>query len=204
MRKKCIWNWNWHARKEIEYWDEWGKWHGFFTALSFIGSIIFIIGIPIPYLIEYFLVIYEEPFQYAITVILLTLPFVFYIETVFYERTYGGMLGDGVYYLNENGIQMEYYPHIYREIRWEDIDIIERRTFSTGSREEAIYGVREIFLFVKRVVLKKKRNQSLEVDFFMQTIEKRLYILDIQKSEKQSFVNIGVKKFEINENGLKG
>ena len=42
MRKKCIWNWNWHARKEIEYWDEWGKWHGFFTALSFIGSIIFI------------------------------------------------------------------------------------------------------------------------------------------------------------------
>lgn len=204
MRKKCMWNWNWHARKEIEYWDEWGKWHGFFTALSFIGSIIFIIGIPIPYLIEYFFVIYEEPFQYAITVILLTLPFVFYIETVFYERTYGGMLGDGVYYLNENGIQMEYYPHIYREIRWEDIDIIERRTFSTGSREEAIYGVREIFLFVKRVVLKKKRNQSLEVDFFMQTIEKRLYILDIQKSEKQSFVNIGVKKFEINENGLKG
>ncbi|WP_337548369.1 hypothetical protein, partial [Anthropogastromicrobium sp.] len=94
MRKKCIWNWNWHARKEIEYWDEWGKWHGFFTALSFIGSIIFIIGIPIPYLIEYFFVIYEEPFQYAITVILLTLPFVFYIETVFYERTYGGMLGD--------------------------------------------------------------------------------------------------------------
>ena len=38
----------------------------------------------------------------------------------------------------------------------------------------------------------------------MQTIEKKLYILDIQKSEKQSFVNIGVKKFEINENGLKG
>lgn len=62
----------------------------------------------------------------------------------------------------------------------------------------------KFFLFVKRVVLKKKRNQSLEVDFFMQTIEKRLYILDIQKSEKQSFVNIGVKKFEINENGLKG
>ena len=60
MRKKCIWNWNWHARKEIEYWDEWGKWHGFFTALSFIGSIIFIIGIPIPYLIEYFLVIYAS------------------------------------------------------------------------------------------------------------------------------------------------
>lgn len=184
MRKKCIWNWNWHARKEIEYWDEWGKWHGFFTALSFIGSIIFIIGIPIPYLIEYFLVIYEEPFQYAITVILLTLPFVLYIETVFYERTYGGMLGDGVYYLNENGIQMEYYPHIYREIRWEDIDIIERRTFSTGSVKKPYMVYEKFFLFVKRVVLKKKRNQSLEVDFFMQTIEKRLYILDIQKSEK--------------------
>ena len=184
MRKKCIWNWNWHARKEIEYWDEWGKWHGFFTALSFIGSIIFIIGIPIPYLIEYFLVIYEEPFQYAITVILLTLPFVLYIETVFYERTYGGMLGDGVYYLNENGIQMEYYPHIYREIRWEDIDIIERRTFSTGSREEAIYGVREIFFICKKGCTEKEKKPKPRSGLFMQTIEKRLYILDIQKSEK--------------------
>ena len=48
------------------------------------------------------------------------------------------MLGDGVYYLNENGIQMEYYPHIHREIRWEDIELIERRTISTGSREEGI------------------------------------------------------------------
>ena len=62
----------------------------------------------------------------------------------------------------------------------------------------------KFFLFVKGVVPKKKRKLSLEVDFFMQTIEKKLYILDIQKSEKQSFVNIGVKKFEINENGLKG
>lgn len=204
MRKKCIWNWNWHARKEIEYWDEWGKWHGFFTALSFIGSIIFIIGIPIPYLIEYFLVIYEEPFQYAITVILLTLPFVFYIETVFYERTYGGMLGDGVYYLNENGIQMEYYPHIYREIRWEDIDLIERRTISTGSREEAIYGAREIFFICKRGCTEKEKKAKPRSGLFYANHRKKLYILDIQKSEKQSFVNIGVKKFEINENGLKG
>ena len=64
--------------------------------------------------------------------------------------------------------------------------------------------IQKFFLFVKGVVPKKKRKLSLEVDFFMQTIEKKLYILDIQKSEKQSFVNIGVKKFEINENGLKG
>ena len=182
MRKKCIWNWNWHARKEIEYWDEWGKWHGFFTALSFIGSIIFIIGIPIPYLIEYFLVIYEEPFQYAITVILLTLPFVLYIETVFYERTYGGMLGDGVYYLNENGIQMEYSFSRVKEL--DSSSMIDELILIEMPVKKPYMVYEKFFLFVKRVVLKKKRNQSLEVDFFMQTIEKRLYILDIQKSEK--------------------
>lgn len=59
------------------------------------------------------------------------------------------------------------------------------------------------FLFVKRVVLKKKKKQSLEVDFFSRIIEKGLYILDIQKSEKQNFVNIGIRKFEISGNGQK-
>ena len=97
MRKKCIWNWNWHARKEIEYWDEWGKWHGFFTALSFIGSIILVVGTPIFWLIEYILIIYEDPFPYAIMVILLTFPTFFLVETKFYTGTYGAMLGDGVY-----------------------------------------------------------------------------------------------------------
>ena len=158
MRKKCIWNWNWHARKEIEYWDEWGKWHGFFTALSFIGSIILVVGTPIFWLIEYILIIYEDPFPYAIMVILLTFPTFFLVETKFYTGTYGAMLGDGVYYLNENGIQMEYYPHIHREIRWEDIELIERRTISTGSREEGIYGVREIFFICKKGCTEKEKK----------------------------------------------
>ena len=185
MRKKCIWNWNWHARKEIEYWDEWGKWHDFYIASSFVMGIILTIGIPAINLIIFLGSMYEESFQYAIMVMLLLLPGQLYMGISFYEGTYGTMLGGGVYYLNENGIQMEYYPHIHREIRWEDIDLIERRTISTGSREEAIYGAREIFLFVKGVVPKKKRKLSLEVDFFMQTIEKKLYILDIQKSESK-------------------
>ena len=45
------------------------------------------------------------------------------------------MISDGRYYLNEKGIQIEYYFHIHREICWKDIDIIERRTMSTDSRE---------------------------------------------------------------------
>lgn len=204
MRKKCIWNWNWHARKEIEYWDEWGKWHGFFTALSFIGSIIFIIGIPIPYLIEYFFVIYEEPFQYAITVILLTLQFVFYIETVFYERTYGGMLGDGVYYLNENGIQMEYYPHIYREIRWEDIDIIERRTFSTGSREEAIYGVREIFFICKKGCTEKEKKPKPRSGLFYANHRKKIVYIGYSKEREVEFRKYWSKEIRDQRKWTKG
>ena len=204
MRKKCIWNWNWHVRKEIEYWDEWGKWHDFYIASSFVMGIILTIGIPAINLIIFWGSMYEESFQYAIMVMLLLLPGQLYMGISFYEGTYGTMLGGGVYYLNENGIQMEYYPHIYREIRWEDIDLIERRTISTGSREEAIYGVREIFFICKRGCTEKEKKAKPRSGLFYANHRKKLYILDIQKSEKQSFVNIGVKKFEINENGLKG
>lgn len=204
MRKKCIWNWNWHVRKEIEYWDEWGKWHDFYIASSFVMGIILTIGIPAINLIIFWGSMYEESFQYAIMVMLLLLPGQLYMGISFYEGTYGTMLGGGVYYLNENGIQMEYYPHIYREIRWEDIDLIERRTISTGSREEAIYGAREIFFICKRGCTEKEKKPKPRSGLFYANHRKKLYILDIQKSEKQSFVNIGVKKFEINENGLKG
>lgn len=204
MRKKCIWNWNWHARKEIEYWDEWGKWHDFYIASSFVMGIILTIGIPAINLIIFWGSMYEESFQYAIMVMLLLLPGQLYMGISFYEGTYGTMLGGGVYYLNENGIQMEYYPHIHREIRWEDIDLIERRTISTGSREEAIYGAREIFFICKRGCTEKEKKAKPRSGLFYANHRKKLYILDIQKSEKQSFVNIGVKKFEINENGLKG
>lgn len=204
MRKKCIWNWNWHARKEIEYWDEWGKWHDFYIASSFVMGIILTIGIPAINLIIFWGSMYEESFQYAIMVMLLLLPGQLYMGISFYEGTYGTMLGGGVYYLNENGIQMEYYPHIHREIRWEDIDLIERRTISTGSREEAIYGAREIFFICKRGCTEKEKKAKPRSGLFYANHRKKLYILDIQKSEKRSFVNIGVKKFEINENGLKG
>ena len=201
MRKKCIWIWNWHVRKEIEYWDERGKWHDFYIASSFVMGIILTIGVLAINLIIFWGNMYEESFQYAIMAMLLLLPGQLYMGLSFYEGTYGTMLGGGVYYLNENGIQMEYYPHIYREIRWEDIDLIERRTISTNSRKE---GDREIFFICKRGCTEKEKKPKPRSGLFYANHRKKLYILDIQKSEKQSFVNIGVKKFEINENGLKG
>lgn len=65
--------------------------------------------------------------------------------------------------------------------------------------------VPEKFFFIcKRGCTEKEKKAKPRSGLFYANHRKKLYILDIQKSEKQSFVNIGVKKFEINENGLKG
>ena len=204
MRKKCIWNWNWHARKEIEYWDEWGKWHDFYIASSFVMGIILTIGIPAINLIIFWGSMYEESFQYAIMVMLLLLTGQLYMGISFYEGTYGTMLGGGVYYLNENGIQMEYYPHIYREIRWEDIDIIERRTFSTGSREEAIYGVREIFFICKKGCTEKEKKPKPRSGLFYANHRKKIVYIGYSKEREAEFRKYWSKEIRDQRKWTKG
>ena len=185
MRKKCIWNWNWHARKEIEYWDEWGKWHDFYIASSFVMGIILTIGIPAINLIIFWGSMYEESFQYAIMVMLLLLPGQLYMGISFYEGTYGTMLGGGVYYLNENGIQMEYYPHIHREIRWEDIDLIERRTMSTDSREGEKASECDIFFICKKGCTEKEKKKKKRGIIFYTMHRKRIMLIGYSKEREE-------------------
>ena len=76
------------------------------------------------------------------------------------------------YYLNEKGIQIEYYFHIHREICWKDIDIIERRTMSTDSEERKLV-MRYIFYLQKGCTEKKKRKKTRN-NFFIQCIGNEL------------------------------
>ena len=60
------------------------------------------------------------------------------------------------------------------------------------------------FSFVKMVALKMRKRQKPEACFFMLSTGNKLCLLDIQRNARRNFVNIGIRKFEIKENGLEG
>ena len=73
--------------------------------------------------------------------------------------------------------KLEYYPNICKEMCWEEIEFIERRTILNDVREGRQASECEIFLFVKRGVQKKKKKvKTKRRTFFCKYIEKRLYI----------------------------
>ena len=86
-------------------------------------------------------------------------------EYIVYTQIYNDMISNGVYYLNERGIQLEYYPNICKEIYWEEIEFIERRTILNDVKGRLVNV--KFFLFVKRGVQKKKRRRKLEENIFL-------------------------------------
>ena len=54
--------------------------------------------------------------------------------------------------------------HICREIRWDGIDRIERRTIDTGAKYP--FDEMRSFLSVKRVTVKKRKNQKRRSAYF--------------------------------------
>ena len=121
--------------------DEKRKRSRFFVVLSFWGGIVIEIGIPIIILIVLLLdaiINKHMPFQNAMfstgIQFIVLLPFLSPFEYIIYAQVYDDITSSGVYYLNERGIQLEYCMHICREIRWDGIDRIERRTIDTGAK----------------------------------------------------------------------
>ena len=100
------------------------------------------------------------------------LPFLSPFEYIIYAQVYDDITSSGVYYLNERGIQLEYCMHICREIRWDEIDRIERRTIDIG--EKSPCDERRSFLSAKKGAVKKRKNQKREVDTFMLIIGNEL------------------------------
>ena len=100
------------------------------------------------------------------------LPFLSPFEYIIYAQVYNGITSSGVYYLNERGIQLEYCMHICKEIRWNEIDRIERRTIDTGAKYP--FGENEIFFILKKGCSEKEKKQKREVHTFMLIIGNEL------------------------------
>ena len=94
------------------------------------------------------------------------------LPNIIYAQVYNGITSSGVYYLNERGIQLEYCMHICKEIRWNEIDRIERRTIDTGAKYP--FGENEIFFILKKGCSEKEKKQKREVHTFMLIIGNEL------------------------------
>ena len=177
MKKRCIWNW--YRKRKIEYLDEEDRWFKYLESL--VLGIFIVIGVagPIAILIALFLealIKYQMPFHNAMrsagVQFIVLLPFLSPFEYIIYAQVYNGITSSGVYYLNERGIQLEYCMHICKEIRWNEIDRIERRTIDTGAKYP--FDENEIFFILKKGCSEKEKKQKREVHTFMLIIGNEL------------------------------
>ena len=190
MKKRCIWNWD--KKKKIECLDEKRKRSRFFVVLSFWGGIVIEIGIPIIILIVLLLdaiINKHMPFQNAMfrtgIQFIVLLPFLSPFEYIIYAQVYDDITSSGVYYLNERGIQLEYCMHICREIRWDGIDRIERRTIDTGAKYP--FDENEIFFICKKGCSEKEKKPKTRSAYFYVNHRKRVLLIGYSKEREEEF-----------------
>ena len=200
MKKRSIWNK--YGKKTAEYVNEWGKWYRFDTYADFgINIVVYIVMLCLPFAL---LIVGNSNIIQAIIYAIFMLPICWGVSYCNYMNMYTSMVRMGQYCLDEDGIKFDYFPNIHREVRWEEIELIERRTIEAISPKIENVIDRDIFSFVKMVALKMRKRQKPEACFFMLSTGNKLCLLDIQRNARRNFVNIGIRKFEIKENGLEG
>ena len=87
--------------------------------------------------------------------------------------------------MKEKGIQIEYYFHIHREICWKDIDIIERRTMSTDSREGEKASECDIFFICKKGCTEKEKKKKKRGIIFYTMHRKRIMLIGYSKEREE-------------------
>ena len=192
MKKRCIWNWD--KKKKIEFWDEKRKRSRFSTVLSFWGGIVIEIGIPIIILIVLLLdaiinkhmSFQKAMFSIGIQFIVLLL-FLSFWEYIVYTQIYNDMISNGVYYLNERGIQLEYYPNICKEMCWEEIEFIERRTILNDVREGRQASECEIFFICKKGCTEKEKKPKPRSGLFYANQRKKIVYIGYSKEREAEF-----------------
>lgn len=166
LEKRCILNWD-HGKK-IEYLEEKGKKAKFETIFGIgIASVVGIFFVVLPLIVIFyytFEIMMQGPsvIQEQIINIVIIIPFWGMWICAVLVQIYACMVSDGRYYLKEKGIQIEYYFHIHREICWKDIEIIERRTMSTDSREGEKASECDIFFICKKGCTEKEKKKKNE------------------------------------------
>ena len=190
MKKRCIWNW--YRKRKIEYLDERDKWFkyldmvvlGIFIAIGVIGPIAILIALFLEAATKY-----QMPFQNAMRSagiqFIVLLPFLSPFEYIIYAQVYDDITSSGVYYLNERGIQLEYCMHICREIRWDEIDRIERRTIDTGAKYP--FDENEIFFICKKGCSEKEKKPKTRSAYFYVNHRKRVMLIGYSKEREEEF-----------------
>ena len=190
MKKRCIWNW--YRKRKIEYLDERDKWFkyldmvvlGIFIAIGVIGPIAILIALFLEAATKY-----QMPFQNAMRSagiqFIVLLPFLSPFEYIIYAQVYDDITSSGVYYLNERGIQLEYCMHICREIRWDGIDRIERRTIDTGAKYP--FDENEIFFICKKGCSEKEKKPKTRSAYFYVNHRKRVMMIGYSKEREEEF-----------------
>ena len=84
------------------------------------------------------------------------------------------------------------------------VDIIERRTFSTGSREEAIYGVREIFFICKKGCTEKEKKPKPRSGLFYANHRKKIVYIGYSKEREAEFRKYWSKEIRDQRKWTKG
>lgn len=193
LKKRCIWNWD-HGKK-IEYLEEKGKKAKFETIFGIgIASVVGIFFGVLPLIVIFYYIfeivmqgpsVIQEQIINIVLIIILVFPFLGIWICAGWVQAYACMISDGRYYLNEKGIQIEYYFHIHREICWKDIDIIERRTMSTDSREGEKASECDIFFICKKGCTEKEKKKKKRGIIFYTMHRKRIMLIGYSKEREE-------------------
>ena len=162
--------------------------------MSFWGGLVIEIGIPIIILIVLLLdaiinkhmSFQKAMFSTGIQFIVLLL-FLSFWEYIVYTQIYNDMISNGVYYLNERGIQLEYYPNICKEIYWEEIEFIERRTILNDVREGRQASECEIFFICKKGCKEKEKKAKTRGEHFFVNHRKKIIYIGYSKEREEEF-----------------
>ena len=157
---------------------------GIFIAIGVIGPIAILIALFLEAATKY-----QMPFQNAMRSagiqFIVLLPFLSPFEYIIYAQVYDDITSSGVYYLNERGIQLEYCMHICREIRWDEIDRIERRTIDIG--EKSPCDEKEIFFICKKGCSEKEKKPKTRSGYFYVNHRKRVMLIGYSKVREEEF-----------------
>ena len=113
------------------------------------------------------------------------LPFLSFWEYIVYTQIYNDMISNGVYYLNERGIQLEYYPNICKEMCWEEIEFIERRTILNDVREGEKASECDIFFICKKGCTEKEKRKKRRGMIFYTMHRKRIMLIGYSKEREE-------------------
>ena len=181
MKKRSIWNK--YGKKTAEYVNEWGKWYRFDTYADFgINIVVYIVMLCLPFAL---LIVGNSNIIQAIIYAIFMLPICWGVSYCNYMNMYTSMVRMGQYCLDEDGIKFDYFPNIHREVRWEEIELIERRTIEAISPKIENVIDRDIFFICKNGCTENEKKAKTRGMFFYAKHRKQIMLIGYSKEREE-------------------